>query len=626
MLVLSTALSWGQTTSSTNHVDEIIRRFKGMSLAELLNEPVTIVSRTPELSVQAPASVFVVTGEDIRRSGATSLPEALRLAPNLTVAQVNSRDWAISARGFNHTLANKLLVMIDGRTVYTPLDAGVFWDAQHVLLEDVDRIEVVSGAGGALWGANAVNGVINVITRSAKETQGTSLSVGAGSLLQDLVAIRYGGAINSNTFYRVYVQRLDRKETSLSNGRPAGDDWYVTQGGFRLDWEPSDVSDFTLQGDFYGATENRLAPAIDIDGQNLLGRWTRRFEGGEELQIQAYFDRTWRDIPNTFAERLQTYDLDLQYRIPLGERHRIVTGIGYRLMEDRIQNTPVAAFLPPRRDLQLGSFFLQDEIELVPDQLTVTAGARIEHNDYSGFEVQPSLRLAFKPDERQILWASVSRAVRAPSRIDTEYYIPAPPVPVGTPKLRGGPGFEAENLLGYEVGYRIQPTERLQLSLSPYYNFYNDLRSLDLVAPATYVLGNHYRGEVWGVEFTAKQQLTPNWRVQGGYNYIHKNLWSDGAAGISASIREGNDPHHQFSFQSILNLWSGLQLDVMGRYVDVLESPHVPSYFSCDVRLGWQYKQVEFSVVGQNLCDSSHPEFGSQQIPRSIYGKITWRF
>ncbi|MBL9169470.1 MAG: TonB-dependent receptor [Verrucomicrobiales bacterium] len=615
-----------QTSGVTNQVGEAIRRLKDMSLAELLDERVTIVSKTTELSSQAPAAVFVVTGEDIRRSGATSLPEALRLSPNLSVAQVNSSEWAVSARGFNNTLANKLLVMIDGRTIYTPLYAGVFWDAQHVLLEDVDRIEVVSGAGGALWGANAVNGVINVITRSAKDTQGTYITGGGGSFLQDFGAIRYGAAASSNLFYRVYVQRFDRNETSLANGRSAQNGWDLTQGGFRTDWDLSELSAFTFQGDFYGGTQSRPTSSIGIDGQNLLGRWTRRYANGAELKVQTYFDRTWREIPNAFVEDLKTYDIDLQHQLPLGERQTLVVGGGYRLMQDRITNTRVAAFLPPNRDLQLASAFFQDEIELVPERLKTTLGARIEHNDYSGIEVQPSVRLAYMPAERQIVWAAVSRAVRAPSRIDTDYYTPAPPVPVGVPRLSGGPGFEAEDLLAYELGYRVQPTDRLQFSISPYYNFYKDLRSLDLIGPGSYVLANHYRGEIWGVELTSKYQLSDNWRIQGGYNYLHKNLWPDGPGGVNASVREGNDPQHQFSFQSILNLWNGFQLDATGRFVDTLDNPRVDSYFSIDVRLAWQYKRMEFSVVGQNLYDSKHPEFGTQEIPRSVYGKITWRF
>jgi iron complex outermembrane receptor protein len=615
-----------QTSGVTNQVGDAIRRFKDMSLAELLDERVTIVSKTTELTSQAPAAVFVVTGEDIRRSGATSLPEALRLAPNLSVAQVNSSEWAVSARGFNNTLANKLLVMIDGRTIYTPLYAGVFWDAQHVLLEDVDRIEVVSGAGGALWGANAVNGVINVITRSAKDTLGTYISGGGGTLLQDLGAVRHGGALTSNLFYRVYLQRIDGTETSLASGRSAQNAWNLTQGGFRTDWDLSDLSTITLQGDFYGGTQRRPTSSVGIDGQNVLGRWSRLYSSGAELRVQAYFDRTWRNIPNAFEEDLKTYDFDLQHQMPLGDRQTVVVGGGYRLMQDRIANTRVAAFLPPDRDLQLASVFVQDEVELVPDHLKLTVGARIEHNDYSGFEVQPSVRLAFMPRERQIWWAAVSRAIRAPSRIDTDYYTPAPPVPVGVPHLSGGPGFEAEDLLAYELGYRVQPTERLQLSISPYYNFYDNLRSLDLMAPGSYVLGNHYRGEIWGIELTSKYQLTDNWRIQGGYNYLHKNLWPDGSAGVNASVREGNDPRHQFSFQSILNLWHGFQLDAAGRFVDTLDNPRVDSYFSIDVRLAWHFKRVEFSVVGQNLYDSKHPEFGTQEIPRSVYGRITWRF
>lgn len=610
----------------TNDVEEIVRRLKGMSLSELLDEHVTTVSKTSELWSHAPAAVFVVTGEDIRRSGATSLPEALRLAPNLAVAQVNSREWAVSARGFNNTLANKLLVMIDGRTIYTPLYAGVFWDAQHVLLEDVERIEVVSGPGGALWGANAVNGVINVITRSSKDTHGTYVTGGGGSFLQDFGALRYGAAASSNLSYRVYVQRFDRGASRLVDGRSARDRWDLTQGGFRTDWDVSPLSLITLQGDFYGSTQSRPNAPTSLDGQNVLGRWTRTFSSDSELQVQAYFDRTWRDLPGTFTEDLKTYDFELQHRIRLGERQAFVAGVGYRLMLDRIRNSRALAFLPPARDLQLASVFLQDEVEVIPERLNATLGARLDHNAFSGFEIQPSVRLSITPNDRNTVWAAVSRAVRTPSRIDRDYYTPTPPVPPGTPRLSGGPGFQAEDLLSLELGYRIRPTDRIQISLSPYYNFYNDLRSVDLMGPQNYVLGNHYRGELWGGELTIKHQLTDNWRVQGGYNFLHKNLWPDGSPGVNASIREGNDPEHQFSFQSILNLWKGFELDATGRYVDNLRNPQVGDYFSFDVRFAWNYGRMEISVVGQNLYDSKHAEFGSQQIPRSVYGRITWRF
>src|SRR6266487_2778710 len=366
LIVLVFVTCAGNALAQTYAASRAPSELKKLSLDELLNTEVTSVSRRPEKLSETALAIQVITQEDIRRSGVTSLPEALRLAPNLQVAQVNSHDWAINARGFNNTLANKLLVMIDGRAVYTPLYAGVFWEVQNVLLEDVDRIEVVSGPGGTLWGANAVNGVINIITRSAKDSQGLLVTGGGGSLLQDFGAVRYGGAAGSNFFYRIYGQRFDRNNSVLANGNDAPDRWDMTQGGFRTDWYPSDANTLTFQGDFYAGSEQGVVADTTVDGQNALGRWAHVFSEESELQVQMYFDRTWRDIPNQLAEDLKTYDFDFQHRFACGERQRIVYGAGYRLMQDRVKNTPLISFLPPNRNLQLFSGFLQDEITLVP--------------------------------------------------------------------------------------------------------------------------------------------------------------------------------------------------------------------------------------------------------------------
>lgn len=612
--------------SSSTVLDPSILELKKLSLDELLDQPVTIVSKAPEKVSQAAAAVQVITSTEIQRSGATSLPEALRLAPNLAVARAGSSTWAISSRGFNNTLANKLLVMIDGRTVYTPLYAGVYWDAQNVLLEDIDRIEVVSGPGGTLWGGNAVNGVINIITKSAKGTQGTYLSGAAGSMLQDFGAARYGGSVGSNFFYRVYGQRFDRNSSLMAGGMDAPDRWDMTQGGFRADWLPSTINTLTVQGDVYGGSEEGMPADTGLNGQNFLSRWTHVFSTESELQVQTYFDRTWRNIPNTFAEDLKTYDLDLQHRFNWGERQTIVWGGAYRLMEDQIRNSPAVSFLPPEVNLQIFSGFLQDDLVLVPNRLKLAVGTKLEHNDYSGLEFQPSARLAWTPDERSLVWGAVSRAVRTPSRIDTDYFTPSPPIVPGTPNLAGNPDFASETLLSYELGGRVRLGERLSTSLSVYYNAYEDLRSLDQPTPNNYILANHFKGEVWGVEWGAQYQLSQWWRLRGGYNYLHKNLWPSGGANVTASVREGNDPEHQFSFQSIMDLPAHFQFDAAGRYVDRLPSPVVPSYFSFDIRLAWRYRQMEVSLVGQNLYDAHHPEFGSREIPRSVYGKVTWRF
>ncbi|HZF01474.1 MAG TPA: TonB-dependent receptor plug domain-containing protein [Methylomirabilota bacterium] len=619
-LVFSNSLSFAQNTNSPGAL-------KKLSMEELMDQDVTIVTKTPEKLSQSPSAVQVITGEDIKRSGATSLPEALRLAPNLEVAQVNAQQWAISARGFNNTLANKLLVMIDGRSIYTPLDAGVFWDVQNVLLEDVDQIEVVSGPGGSLWGANAVNGVINIVTKSARDTQGLYVSGAGGSFLQDWGAVRYGGEITSNLFYRAYVQRFDHNGAELPGGTAATNSWDMTQGGFRSDYYPSDINTLTLQGDAYSGTEAGTTAATPVDGENVLGRWTRTLSEESDLSLQTYFDRTWRNVPGIFAEDLKTYDVDFQHRFPIGDRNNILWGAGYRLMQDEVKNGAVLAFLPPNFNMQLASAFVQDEIVLVPDRLKFTLGTKVEHNDFSGFEVEPSGRIAWTPDERQTVWAAISRAVRSPSRVDTDFFAPAagPPFLLG-----GGTNFTSEKVIAYELGYRVRPTKKLSLSLAGFFNEYDDIRSVES-SGGTFFIANGLHAQSWGLELSGEFQAADWWRLRGGYNYLNEKVWQkSGHVDINNAQGEGDDPQNQFSLQSIMDLPANFQFDATARYVDALPHPGVPGYFTFDLRLAWTCQRFEFSVVGQNLWDGQHAEFGAaatrQEIPRSIYGKVTCRF
>jgi len=614
----------GNAVAQTNQASPSPSALKQLSVEELLNLEVTLASKRPEKLSETASAIQVVTGNDIQRSGALTLPEALRLAPNLQVARNASHGWAISARGFNSTLANKLLVMIDGRTIYTPLYAGVFWDVQNVLLEDIDRIEVVSGPGGSLWGANAVNGIINIRTKSAKDTQGAYVSAAGGSFLQDFGAIRYGGG-GSNFFFRVYGQRFDHNNAVFANGLDLTNGWDMTQGGFRTDWLPSDENTLTVQGDVYSGSEEGPLLGTTVDGQNVLARWNRVFSPESDLQAQIYFDRTWRRIPNSISEDLKTYDFDFQHRFPLGSRQSILWGGGYRLMQDEVNNHPTVAFLPPNRNLQLFSGFAQDEITVVPERLKLVLGTKVEHNDFSGFEIQPGIRLAWTPHERHTVWAAVSRAVRSPSRVDADLVAPASPPFI----IARGTNFNSEKLLAYEAGYRVQWHKRMSVSLAAYYNFYSDLRTLDQAGPTTSVLANHSKGETWGVEVSANYQATDWWRLRGGYNFLHKRLWLT-SPNASPSVREGNDPENQFSLQSIMDLPAGFQFDLTGRYVDTLPSPNVQSYVTFDARLAWRCKNLELAIVGQNLWDPQRAEFGPrssrQEIPRSIYGKVTWRF
>jgi iron complex outermembrane receptor protein len=605
---------------------------KRLSLEQLMDVEVTSVSRRPERLYTSASAIQIITGEDIRRSGATSVPEALRLAPNLQVAQANASQWAISARGFNNVLANKLLVLIDGRTVYTPLYAGVFWDVQNLPLELVDRIEVVSGPGGTLWGANAVNGVINIITRSAAETQGLSVEGAAGMEIGS-GTVRYGGRSSSGFAYRVYGLGFGRGSTaSLSDGGNAHDSWGLGQGGFRMDWGGGKADAFTLAGDYYdGRPDPDGGVEVVARGGNGIGRWKRTLSEGSDLQVQLYYDRTWRDFGNGFTEGLSTYDMDAQHRFQLGRRHEVIWGLGVRLMDHKTENLPELAFLPAHRTLQLYSGFVQDEIALVEDRLRLTVGTKLEHNSYTDFEVQPSARLAWTPTARQTVWAAVSRAVRTPSRIDRDFALSLAP---GVPLLLGQ-GLETEKVLATELGWRLQPNERVSLALSTFYNDYDDLRTAEPGPPPFGIpitLGNGLEGHTYGAELAGVYQVSDALRLRGGYTFLKKDLTlKPGSADLNGGTAESNDPEHQFLVQTSLDLPRGLELDAVLRWVDALPQPPIHSYAGLDLRLGWHATEhLELAVVGQNLLHDRHTEFipsspSPRQIQRGVYGKITWR-
>ncbi len=598
-----------------------------------MNQTVVSVSRRAERLSAASAAITVITAEDIRRSGATQLPEVLRLAPNLEVAQASSHQWAVSARGFNNALANKLLVMIDGRTVYTPLFAGVFWDVQDVLLEDIDRIEVISGPGGTLWGANAVNGVINVITKSAKETQGGLVLGGGGQELNGIAGVRYGGQLAPDVYYRVYGKYFDRDSTVFADGREATNAWFMGRGGFRLDWEAPGENLLTFQGDYYqGGVAQPHAPHLNLGGGDLIGRWTHRFSEESDLRVQMFYDHTHRRIPHTFAEDLDTYDLDAQHRFAVGERNRVVWGLGYRIFWDDVRNSPDLAFLPPHLNRQVFSTFVQDTVELIEDTLNLTMGSKFEHNDYSGFELQPNARLAWLPASGQTVWAAVSRAVRTPSRIDRDLHVPGvPPYSV----IQGGRGFESEKLIAYELGYRAQPATPLTVSLTGFYHDYDDVRSAEPVAPPEPFpvrIGNGLRGETYGAELAADCLVTDWWRLRPGYTELQVHLRpKPDSRDVTNGSGESHDPNRSFSLWSLWDLPAHIEFDSGFRYVAAIANQDVPAYVELDARLAWHPRpDLEVAIAGQNLLHAHHAEFGAPanrfEIPRVIYGKVTWRF
>ncbi|HEY4339438.1 MAG TPA: TonB-dependent receptor plug domain-containing protein [Steroidobacteraceae bacterium] len=648
LLLLATGTDAAVAQSSNTTTDAL----KHLSLDQLMDVEVTSVSRHPEKLLQSASAIQVITREDIRRSGATSIPEALRLADNLEVAQKNSHDWAISARGFNTALANKLLVMIDGRTVYTPLFSGVFWDVQDYLLEDIDRIEVISGPGGTLWGANAVNGVINIITRKATDSQGLYVEGGGGNKLQEFGGARYGGSFGDSTEFRVYGKYSDRGDESIADGSAAGDSWHQAQGGFRMDSTLSARDTLSVHGDFYDGRENETGgDTARTGGGNLVGQWTHQSDSGSQMSLQSYYDRTHLADPiaesfigtipiapaGFLIDDLTTLDVDFQYQLQAGSLNHLVWGMGYRRTHDVVQNAPGLGFFPTTLNQDLVSAFLQDEIALRAD-LSLTAGSKIEHNDYTGFEFEPNLRLTWSGLQNQAFWGAISRAVRTPSRVDEDLKEAAPPRLV---ILEGASDFKSEEVIAYELGYRAELDARTTVSLSTYFNDYNDVRSTSFT-PATLIpffFQNNLEGHTYGAELSGNYQPLDNWTLHLGYDLLQEHLRvKPGQFDLDAGLNETSDPQQQVALRSSATLFGNIEFDSTLRWVDALHANNgasvgtVPSYFGLDGRLAWHGpKGIELSLVAQNILDSRHVEYGypsalREQIDRSVFAKVAWRY
>jgi iron complex outermembrane receptor protein len=630
VLIVFAGHASGQTPQTVQPSD-----LKKLSLDELQAIEVTSVSKRPEKLSGVPSSIQVITGDDIRRAGATSLPEALRLASNLHVAQVDSHEWAITARGFNNSTANKLLVLIDGRAVYTPLYAGVFWDVQDTLLEDIERIEVISGPGATLWGANAVNGVINISTKNAKDSQGALVTGTGGSELRGAGGLRYGGHVGADVQFRAYSQYVGRDSSALPVGRQATDDWNMGQGGVRVDWDASPVNHMTVQSDIYDGRIAQLGTNhIAVSGGNVLGRWSHTFSKDSDLSLQMYYDRTHRNIPGVFAEDLGTYDADFQHRLRLAARHNVVWGLGYRVSHDDEGNTAVLSFLPARLSQRWLSGFVQDEVPLGTDRVRLTLGTKIEHNDYTGVELQPSGRLAWTLTPRHLLWGAISRAVRTPSRIDRDFFVPLAPGSASF-LLAGGPTFVSEDVRAYELGYRGEPHDRLSWTVASFYNDYRHIRSLEQLtppAPLPLVFANGQTGHSYGAELTAEYRVTEWWRLRSGYTALRLHVRPEpGSTDTSFGSTESHDPNYYGTLRQSLDLPAHLQCDVGFRYVGHILNQSVPAYRELDGRLAWQAtRTVEISLAGQNLLHGHHAEFDvpgtRKEAERGVNGKLVWRF
>lgn len=630
------AQSWSALPSVKDNVD-----LADLSIEQLMDESVTSVAKHDQKLGDVAAAISVLSNDDLRRSGATTIAEALRLVPGLDVAGANSSRWAISARGFNNVYANKLLVLVDGRAVYSGIFAGVYWEMQQMMLEDIDRIEIIRGPGATVWGANAVNGVINIVTRSAIDSQGALAYGGGGDVHEALAGSRYGGKAGENTYYRLFSSYRQNADHRLANGSPANDRWQSLEGGFRVDHYPQTGTHLTWQAEATGADFD--ADATDVTNVNTLGRWTRTLSERSEFEAQAYYDHTTRHEVGVSGEA-ETLDFTLQHTFGLGSRNDVIWGAGYRHDAYKlVSGNPVLNVRNGEFGLQLFSAFVQDEFKLVPDRLALTAGLKVEHNDYTGFELQPSVRASFKPAPEQTLWAAISRAVRTPSAIEGrdlfDVAVGAPfaaPGGLYIPRLVGNPELDSEILWAYETGYRIQATRQLNVDVATFYNDYSkvinyagvqDLIPGTPVGTAVISWGNLVSGQTYGGEIVVTASPTDASRIAASYSLLIPQL--HGAA--TGTLAENSSPRHQVSLRSSNDFAGRASIDAQLRYVGAIHA--VPSYVTADLRLMYQLTtSLQLALVGQNLLEGQHSEQAPLQIaikaevPRGMYAKLTGRF
>jgi iron complex outermembrane receptor protein len=639
-------------------------RLNGLSLEELGNIEVTTVSKGPVKLSQTAAAIFVITQEDIRRSGVRTLPEALRLAPGVDVAQIDSVKWAVGIRGFQSRLSRDILVLIDGRSVYDPLFHGVYWEVQDTLIEDIDRIEVIRGPGGTIWGANAVNGVINIITKNAKDTRGTLVSAGGGTVDQGFLDFRQGGGGggvgHDNGFnYRIYGKGVDTGPEYHSDHLQF-DDWRRAQGGFRTDWDINSNNSLTIQGDLYDGVSGEnvritiptppSAQAVQknaqLSGGNLLTRWDRKLKGGSDVQVQAYYDRVNRLQANQ-AEYRNTFDVDFVHHVPM-HRQDFIYGLEARLSPASLPAIiPTYVFTPDERTDQLYTAYAQDSFSLVPDKLSLTAGAKLLHSSFVGFDVEPSVRLLWTPTPRRTVWGAVTRAVRTPSDIEDTLQntslLSANPVAYSV--TRGNGTFTSETLIGYEAGYRSLLSKTFSLDIAAFYNSYDHLQSLEPGTPFTediagtqaliypYFNGNGVKGTTSGIEIAPDWKPTSWWRLQGSYSLLHMDLRLAPGSLDTATVGsdEGSSPHHQARLQSFFDVSRNVEFSLTFRYVGDLPFYVVKGYETGDARIAWRpVAHIEFAVVGQNLLQPHHFEYGGDPGPmvgikRSVFASLTFK-
>jgi iron complex outermembrane receptor protein len=664
LLLFTPQIGWAQGPQAAQNGTSDLKQ---LTLEQLGDVEVTTVSKDPQEVMKTAAAIFVITQEDIRRSGATSIPEALRLAPGVEVARVDADHWSVAIRGLAGQFSKDLLVLIDGRSVYTPLFAGVYWDVQNVVLEDVDRIEVVRGPGGTIWGANAVNGVINIITKSAENTHGGLASLGGGNVDEGTGSIRYGGTAGKDFNYRVYGMGSFVGPEFHSDGERF-DQLRMGQMGFRTDWKDGDKDSFTVQGDTYRVgsgervslasfsppAETQPADTAYATGGNILARWQHTTGEGSDVQIKAYFDRT-NQFDLEGGETRNTFDVDYIQHARVFENQDLTWGLGARVSPSNfIQTSPGVNFLPNKQTDSIYSGFLQYELPIVRDKLILTAGTKLEHNNFSGFEYEPSIRLLWTPTERQSFWTAVTRAVRTPSRQDQDVAFdifagflgvgsPAVPTPVYF-AIQGNPQAEAEQLIGYEAGYRTEIRSTVYVDFTAFYNSNTGLEGYGPVsyaqaspgAPIFAILpyANIVEGHTVGAEISPDWKITHWWQLRASYSYLDLSVRDKAGftdVGNLLGSYEGSSPHSVGNFQSLFNLPKHLEFDATYRFTSGLPEYSLGGYSTADVRLGWHVGEgLDFSVMGQNLLQPSHAEFGGNPGPlvgikRSAYAKMTWR-
>jgi iron complex outermembrane receptor protein len=643
-------------------IDEI----KAMSLKEVMDLTIETSSKKKKKQFNESASTYVITQEDISRSGVTSLPEALRLAPGVHVARITANQWAISIHGFNEHFSNKLLVLIDGRSVYSPLFSGVYWDAQDVLLENVKRIEVVRGPGTALWGSNAVNGVINVITYSAKETQGVETTAGYGTEEKGFGSLRYGGKWGEKTHYRVHGKHYNRDDGGTFNQRPANDDSSMTSGGIHVDSALTENQSLLITGNAYDGKMGQAGDVHDLNspnfsrsindnvwlnGENILARWTNQEEDRKNWALQAYYDHTNREDSVLGTQEVNIADLDFQRHFAWLSNQEIAWGLQYRYVNNKLNSGTLVRLNPTERDTHLYSAFLSDEVSLFQDQFKLNIASRFEHNDFTGFEIQPTARMTWLINDRNTFWGAISRSVKVPSISDQDSVFEPPVQTGGLPiaiNIAGNKGFDTEKLISYELGYRTQPIHDVQIDIATFFNDYDDLRTFEkkntyslqnpfrIVIP--YEFGNKMKGHVYGVDLSAKWYINSWWNINAGYSYAETDLHleNDSTDTLSLSLPVfANSPEQMLSLRSAWDIQKNWKIDLWMRYVDKLESTYVNAYVNMDARVAWKAsRNVELSVVGQNLLDRQQLQFFrdtatklyNSEVQRSVYFKIKLDF